>query len=282
MALALSQPAMLGLTADQAARLQPLTAKRYQLMAGSPDYVNAASALPYCFSARQPTSGLASVFVPDAATTSTPVILFLHGYGGSFLWYQHYLSEVFSNQIIVCPAYGISAANIPRAYVAECVAAVSKRLGFPLSTPSLVGLSAGGFGACQLYAGWPQDYSQMICLGAYPPDGTLSRFARASFPRFLCGGEEPFVTSGDYRRRISHIRRTCPTIETDHSGCRPFLYAHAPGPDGGASASMATSCGSGDQIRAASRSRWFDSGYEWSAIVAGFASLISSGGTTTA
>lgn len=229
--LALSQPALLGLTEKQAAGLQPLVAERYNLMARSLCYSNASSAVPYCFSAQRSTKGFASVYVPENATTNTPVILFIHGYGGSFLWYQHYLSESFSNHIIICPAYGISTATIPQAYVAECVAAVSKRVGFPVSTPSLVGLSAGGFGVCRLYVAAPQYYRQMICLGAYPPDETVARFVQDSRPRFLSGGMEPFVASGDFQQRINRIRSACPAVEmstipgADHF----FLLTHLKG-----------------------------------------------------
>ncbi len=211
--LALSQPALLGLNQKQAESLRPLTAERYRLMALSPHYAKAASALPYCFSEQRPTAGLASVYVPEGATTQSPVIVFLHGYGGSFLWYQHFLTENFPHHIIICPAYGISTAEIPQNYVAESVGAVSKQLGFPLSTPCLVGLSAGGFGACRLYVAAPYFYSQMICLAAYPTDDTLARFARDSWPRFLSGGAEPFVSSGDFQQRMTSVRRVCPAIE---------------------------------------------------------------------
>jgi|SRR6185369_1554533 len=227
--MALGQPAVLGLTKEQGARLQQLTADRYRLMARSPQYANAESALPYCYSERKPATGLATVYVPTHATTNTPVIVFVHGDGGSFLWYQHYASEIFPNHIIVCPAYGISPLTIPQAYVAECLGVVSKRLGIRLATPSLVGLSAGGFGACRLYAAAPHFYSQMICLGAYPTDDTVARFARDSRPRFLSGGAEPFVSSGDLHRRVVRIQSTCAGVEeatipgADHF----FLLTHS-------------------------------------------------------
>jgi pimeloyl-ACP methyl ester carboxylesterase len=166
--------------------------------------------------------------VPDVATSNTPVILFLHGYGGSFLWYQHYLSENFSNHIIVCPACGMSAATISQAYVTEALGALSKKLGFPLSAPSLIGLSAGGFGACRLYVATPRYYSQMVCLAAYPTDDSVSRFSRDLRPRFLSGATEAYVTSGDFQRRIDRVRRTCPAVEvaTVPNADHFFLLTH--------------------------------------------------------
>ena len=197
-------------------------------MTQSPAYSQAASALPYCFSDPKPTTGWASIYVPTGATAKTPVILFLHGYVGSFLWYQHYLSESFPMHIIICPAYGISTASIPQTYVAESIRAAAKRLGFPISPPCLVGLSAGGFGACRLYAEAPRAYTQLICLAAYPPDDTLARFTRDSHLHFLAGGEEFFVSSGDFRRRIDRVRSTGTAAKaaTIRGGDHFFLLTH--------------------------------------------------------
>jgi len=211
--LALSQPPLLGLTPAQAATLQPLTAQRYRLMAESALYSQAPSALPYCFSSEKPKNGLATVYVPSGATSATPVIIFLHGYGGSYLWYQHYLSEVFPDHIIICPAYGISSAFIPQKYVSEAITAVSKHLTFQVSSPSLIGLSAGGFGACRIYVQTQHFYSRLICLAALPPDDTVFRFIPQAVPRFLSGGNEPFVIAGDFHRQINVIRRSCPGAE---------------------------------------------------------------------
>lgn len=211
--LALNQPALLGLTPDLATKMRPLMSQRYQQIAKSDLYAKAPSALPYCFAADAPTRGQASVYVPSGATSETPVIVFLHGHGGSFLWYQHALSTAFPDHLIICPAFGINTATIPQSYVAESMATTSKHLGFPLAKPTLIGLSAGGFGACRIYARDSVRYAQMICLAAYPTDDTLARFTAAHRPRFLAGSAEYFVTSGDFQRRADRVHRTCPHTE---------------------------------------------------------------------
>lgn len=211
--LVLSQPALLNLNSEQASRLAPLTGERYGLMAKSAAFAKAASALPYCYSEQKPAYGLANVYVPDGVGAETPTIVFLHGYGGGFLWYQHYLSEVFPDRIIICPAYGVTTAFMPVAYLAECVAAVSKQLRLPLTRRSLVGLSAGGYGACQLYVAAPQGFSQFICLACSPPPDTVGRYPRDAQPRFLSGGDEPFVTSGEFLHTTGLIRKSCPGVE---------------------------------------------------------------------
>lgn len=120
-ALALSQPPLLGLTPTQSATIAPLVAKRYELIAGSRDYSNAPSLLPYCYSDTRPTKGAALMHVPAAATAESSAIVFLHGYGGSFLWYLHWLGEALPDHIIIAPAYGISPADPFVTYLTEAM-----------------------------------------------------------------------------------------------------------------------------------------------------------------
>jgi hypothetical protein len=63
--LALAQPALLGLTMEEAKQLQPLVAEQYRQMAASAVYQKALSLLGYCFSEKTPAHGLAHVHVPD-------------------------------------------------------------------------------------------------------------------------------------------------------------------------------------------------------------------------
>lgn len=227
-ALALSQPALLGLSPSQSAALAPLVSKRYELIAASPDYSKVPSQLPYCYAAVRPARGVALVQIPAGASPKSPAIVFLHGYGGSFLWYLHWLSEAFPGHIIVAPAYGISPAYVPAAYMIEAIDAASVRLGFPLQKPTLVGLSSGGFGACRAYQKAPDRFERLVCLGAYPPDDTIRRFTRTQTVRFVAGSREPFVTNGRLWSLLQTVRTTCPSAaltiipEADHF----FMLSH--------------------------------------------------------
>lgn len=227
-ALALSQPVLLGLTPAQAGMMRPLVAERYALIAKSPVYSSVGSALPYCFAEKRPQEGLALVHLPAGADARTPVLVFLHGYGGSFLWYQHLLAEHFGNHIIICPAYGINTATVPSEYVQECVKAVSVRLGRAVMRPVLLGLSAGGTGACNVFTKHPERFDRLICMAAYPPEDLLLKFPRDAKAAFIAGGREYFVKSGDFARRIAKVRQFAPATQeftvtqADHF----FLLSH--------------------------------------------------------
>lgn len=200
-ALALSQPAVLGLPPDQANGLLPLVTRRYEAMAVDPVYARVPSALPYCFAATRPMKGRATVYVPDRLKPATKLLVFLHGYGGSFLWYQHYLSERFPDRVVLCPAFGISGGAMSVNYVREAIRAAEAELGWrPTAPPDLVGLSAGGFGASVIFASSLSDFSSLLVLAAYPPAAVETSILGRPKASFLAGDQESFVLDGRWRR----------------------------------------------------------------------------------
>lgn len=204
--LALRQSAALGLSEADAAKLNELVARRYAAIAASPVFKGVPSVLGYCFAEARPTQGLALLYRPAKTNAQTPVLVFLHGYGGSFLWYQHQLAEWFPGHIILCPAYGIDPSAIPAAYLNECLVAAAAKLNHPLAKPVLIGLSAGGFGATRVYAANPAPYRELIVMAAYPPDDAFRRWPKTARAGFLVGEREYYVKDGgfaDYSRSLA-------------------------------------------------------------------------------
>ena len=226
-AMALSQPAFLGLSEPEAFRLRQLCGERYGLIQKDATFRKVLSALPYCYSEHTSTQGLANVYRPRNSKSSTPCLVFLHGYGGSFLWSQHLLAEAFPDYIVVCPAYGISSAEVPAAYLAECLAAAEHTLGHPIAKPSLIGLSAGGFGAVRLYTRAPERFQGLIVLAAYPPEDTMNSFDKRMSAHFLAGGRESYVASGQFARSMRSLQSRGARIEfsTLHDADHFFLLS---------------------------------------------------------
>ena len=205
-ALALSQPAFLGLPPEDAVRLQPLVLNRYQIIQNDPVFRSIASALPYCYAEQTPTNGLALVYCPKNLNDKTPCLIFLHGYGGSFLWTQQLLAEAFPDHLIVCPAFGISSAFIPSSYISECLTAVEQKLGCKIVRPTLMGLSAGGFGAVRAFVQSTNEFDRLVVLAAYPPEETLRHFSKNMPVFFLVGANEFYVQSGLFGGYIATLR----------------------------------------------------------------------------
>ncbi len=211
--LAAQQAGQLGLSAPGVANLRRLFSERYRAINHDAVFRNAASALPYCFSVSVPKEGLALVYRPKNFTSNSPVLIFLHGYGGSCLWSQQLLAETFPNYLTICPAFGIDSASMPNAYLSECLQAVRKKTGPISRRPVLMGLSAGGFGATRIYTRAPDDFSRLIVFAAYPPEETLSRFNRNMTVRFLAGADEDYVKSGQFNRYMQSIRSRAGDLE---------------------------------------------------------------------
>ena len=205
--MALSQPAALGLTDSSAARLQPLLAQEYKEIDADPVFTSAPSSLSYCFAADRPAKGRGTLFRPAGSSAETPVILFLHGHGGSFTWYQHYLAKLFPQCIILCPAYGIDPSNIGAEYVIEALKAAEQKLGHPLRDPFLTGLSAGAFGAARLFAADPRPFRALVLLAGYAPPDVLPHFAKARPVHLLAGAEEAFVKDKSWMECVRELNR---------------------------------------------------------------------------
>lgn len=201
-----SQNEMLGISAQQAEYFKSLFGDRYRLIENDPVFHDAPSALSYCFSAETPTHGFALVYVPKKLDPNLSPLVFLHGYGGSFLWSQQLLAESFPDRLIICPAFGISSALMPPAYLAECLKAVQEKATHALRPPILIGLSAGGFGAAKIFVQSPRQFSRLIVLASYPPQEAMDHFDKTMSVRFLVGAKEFYVQSGAFDQYMKFIR----------------------------------------------------------------------------
>jgi pimeloyl-ACP methyl ester carboxylesterase len=206
-ALGLTQGAILGLEESEANRLQPLLSSYYTRVRRSAAFHHASSALPYCYAEKRPATGLATVYFPAMISASTRRIVFLHGFGGSLLAYTHYIASTFSNDVIICPAYGISPATVPGAYIAEALSAVQRREPRAKQKTILIGLSAGGVGACRVFASHPASYAKLVCLGSIPPSDAIARFPNGMNVTFISGAHEPQITDGSFGRQLKALQQ---------------------------------------------------------------------------
>ncbi len=199
---------MLGLKKQQNRQLQRLTSSYYKKMSleiKEGEFPAVPSALSYCYSDKKPSKGFANVYLPSGFHKNSSVVVFLHGYGGSFSFYMHYMAKVFPEHIIVCPAYGISMSRVNDRYIAECKLAVEKEIGHKLTKPLLVGLSAGGTGGFRHYQRQMADYRKFICMVSLPPRDVVKVMPKNAKVALIAGGEEGFVKSGLLARRVRQM-----------------------------------------------------------------------------
>jgi pimeloyl-ACP methyl ester carboxylesterase len=73
----------------------------YKKIESDPEFIGINSALPYCFAVKKHKEGHCFIYFPEKITANTKSIVFLHGYGGNFLFYTWVLKETFPNFIIM-------------------------------------------------------------------------------------------------------------------------------------------------------------------------------------
>ncbi len=224
----LLQGQMLGLPIADAGKLHTLFTDYYARVRQTSAFKSTPSALPYSYPERRPGEGLATVVVPAKVSEETKVIVFLHGLGGSLLVYPHYLAESFPDALIICPAYGIAPAETPATYLLEALSAVAEHLQVKLQKPLLIGLSAGGVGACRIYAQKPDQFRALICLGSYPPNDAVARTSKAMKLRFISGGTEPFVVNGSLQKQLAILQSKAGSLaaRTIEGADHYFLLSH--------------------------------------------------------
>lgn len=206
-ALSLSQSQILSVPSETSARIAPLLTARYEVIARDPEFAATRSHLAYCYSATAPAEGLARITTPAPdKIAAAPVVVFIHGQGGSFVWYQHWLKTTLPDHVIISPACGSNPAFLSAAYLDECLRAVEKRLGRSISVPTLVGLSAGGFAAQRVGSAAPARWRSVIVLGAHrAPDIPATRWQGVAL-RFVVGANEYFVRDGTLTRDVETLR----------------------------------------------------------------------------
>jgi len=199
---------VMGLPQEQAGRLQKLLVPLYGEIKQDAVFKGAKSLLPYCYAEATPTNGFATVYLPAKLDTNLPPIVFIHGYGGSFLWPVHLLAKTFPDRVIIAPAYGLSGGNIHPLYLQQALRATQDRLQLeePLPKPVLIGFSAGVIGVLELYGPRASQFTGAICIAGYPPSESMPSYRTGHKLEFLCGEKEIFVQNRMLEKRVEKLQ----------------------------------------------------------------------------
>lgn len=199
---------VMGLPQEQAGRLQRLLVPLYEEIKKDPVFGNIRGDLPFCYSETKPTNGVATVYFPEKVDTNVPPIVFIHGYGGSFLWPIYILAKTFPDRVIIAPAYGLSGGDIHPLYLQQALRAVQDELKLeePLPKPVLIGLSAGVNGVLEIYGPRSPYYSGAICIAGYPPSETMPSYRTGHHVEFICGEKEFYVQNLMLEKRVEKMK----------------------------------------------------------------------------
>ena len=179
--------------------IQRSRAELYRDIEADPDWEGVPSSLEFCFDDRPDGRGQYVAVVPEGADADSPVVVFLHGFGGLFQSQVELISRHLPEAVILAPAYRESWREGSPQYVDDMLADADERLGFELKRPVLVGLSDGGQAAFRIVTKRPLTYRGMASV-AMTPRGSLVREMPKDLPVLMINGTQ------DQRVNIEHAR----------------------------------------------------------------------------
>ncbi len=162
---------LFGIAEKQADKLGKLLEDVYKEISEDAAFSKLKSALPYCFATKPHSKGQYNIYLPAGADKDSEVIIFLHGYGGNFIYYTWVLAQEFPGAIVLVPSCGVSWEQGKAGYLKDMMADTDKHLEFELARPWLFALSAGGPAGFRIYGEEPGTYKGLVSIASAPYSG---------------------------------------------------------------------------------------------------------------
>ena len=216
----------LGLSSEQTSQLTALMTDVYGRISADTE-MKASSALPYCFAPRKPSTGHYFLYLPDPVPEDPQCIIFLHGYGGNFLFYPWVLKEEFPDAVILVPSWGMSWYGGSTTYLRYMIDDAEKRIRKKLNHPLLMGISAGGRGGFRIYANDPDLFAGFVCIANAPESAVLPKLPSAGSFLLLNGTRDEMVPVEVVRRIVSYLEQQIDSfLFKEIEGGHFFLLTH--------------------------------------------------------
>jgi len=158
-----------GLTGDASRRLYAELDQVYDKISVDPLLKNVPSALPYCLADKRPSEGHYFAYYPKKIAKDTRAIVFLHGFGGNFLFYTYLLKEEFPDAVILLPSWGPSWHDGTKQYLDDMVQDMQRKKSLSIRAPCLMAISAGGPAGFRLYHEQPERFACYVSIASAPP-----------------------------------------------------------------------------------------------------------------
>lgn len=208
-AITAAAPRLMNAASEETEHVQAMLASRYDEIDADPRWRDVPSPLPSAFEKRAPLLLVAPPSAPAVDAGNAPVVLFLHGYGGSGKLYAALLARALPHAWIVAPSHGVSWARPQMAYVDEVLARFESEAGFRPAGYWLVGLSDGAVGSFEILAARPQRVLGVVSIVGVPRADTIARVPSRSAHRLLLlnGTRDRFVGANTVKARFASLSR---------------------------------------------------------------------------
>ena len=163
---------------DSPEAVSRLVYQKYANIKAAPLFAKLPSTLPYSFRATKADQGFYYLYTPKEMDKDTRLIIFLHGFGGCFQYYVHFMSKAFPKDVIVFPVYGYSGGLVTNAYLSDLWKDLKLRVPNAGTKPWMVGISAGGYSVFRMYADSPDNFAGGVCIASVCPRNILPKLKR--------------------------------------------------------------------------------------------------------
>jgi pimeloyl-ACP methyl ester carboxylesterase len=163
----------IGLSAKETQGLRASLDEVYNRISSDALFTNISSALPYCLADKRPTHGHYFAYFPQKVTDATHVIVFLHGFGGNFLFYMYVLKEEFRDAVVLVPSWDSSWHDGTMQYLDDMYKDVKLKRPVSIHKPYLMAISAGGPAGFRLYNEKPDRFSCYVSIASAPSFGVV-------------------------------------------------------------------------------------------------------------
>lgn len=200
----------LGLSSEQIKRLPTLFAKTYAGVVQDAQMSKLRSVLPYCLASASPKHGHYFFYVPDNVNQDTESIVFLHGFGGNFLFYLKLLKDQFPDHIIILPSWGGTWANGNSKYIREVYEDISERFAITIGRSHLMSISGGGAISFEIYSADVAWFSDLVVFSSMPRGLAIPQLKEELKVLMINGSQDVRFPIDAVRGSAAALKRTVP------------------------------------------------------------------------
>jgi hypothetical protein len=214
------------LTPRQATDLTADLKRVYAQIVQDPAFAKVDSSLADAVSDKPDRPGHYFLFRPATVTPRTRMLVFLHGFGGNFEFYEWVLKEAFPDAVIVAPPYGIAWARDGGGYLHDVLADVGRRLSVKPDKPWLLAISAGGPAGFDIYNAQPDAFRGFVCIASCPEPEQVPQLRRELHVLMINGADDHYFDIGRVRTVAQVLAGRLPNFRSAELPGDHFFLLH--------------------------------------------------------
>ena len=187
--------------------------KIYLSIGEDPDFENISHSLSYSYNSTAINKGHYFIYKPENITERTDCKIFLHGFGGNFLYYIWLMKNEYPNSVIIAPTFSYSWRNGTVSYFNDVIDDVKKSLSIEINETWLFAISDGGPAGFNIYNEYADFIKGYICIASGPFNFSPNIFKDKLNVLMINGTNDSRVKIENIRKIVSRLEPTIKNLE---------------------------------------------------------------------